>query len=128
MILLDTSLWIDVLGRHPTVLLREEERADVVTCPLIIQEILQGIGDDLAHRRLRASLLALPRLADPLDLDLCLEAADIYRRGRRKGLTLRSSVDCLIAACAIRHQVPIWHRDRDFAAIASFTALEAVAR
>lgn len=128
MILLDTSLWIDLLGRRPMLQLSDAERAEVVTCPVIIQEVLQGVTEDLAHRRLRTSLLALPRLADPLDLDLCLEAADIYRRGRRRGLTLRSSVDCLIAACAIRHHVSVWHRDRDFTAIASYTALECVAR
>jgi predicted nucleic acid-binding protein len=57
---------------------------------------------------------------------LYVAAADIYRQGRRRGLTIRSATDCLIAAIAIRNGVPIWHRDRDFEAIASFTALETI--
>jgi predicted nucleic acid-binding protein len=59
-------------------------------------------------------------------LELYVAATDIYRRGRRRGLTIRFATDCLIAAIAIRNAVPVWHRDRDFDAIASFTVLETV--
>jgi predicted nucleic acid-binding protein len=38
----------------------------------------------------------------------------LYRRARRAGVTIRSDVDCLIAACAIRHDLTVLHRDRDF--------------
>jgi predicted nucleic acid-binding protein len=47
-----------------------------------------------------------------------------FRLGRRKGCSIRSSTDCLIAAIAIDNQLPVWHRDRDFSAIAAFTSLE----
>jgi predicted nucleic acid-binding protein len=50
----------------------------------------------------------------------------MYRSGRRRGLTIRSSADCLIAAIAIENRVPVWHKDRDFAAIATFTDLAVV--
>jgi predicted nucleic acid-binding protein len=69
------------------------------------------------------SLLALPCLSDPLTLDLFLDAAEIYREGRRRGYTIRSGVDCLIAAIAIHHGVQVWHRDRDFDLIAKYTPL-----
>jgi predicted nucleic acid-binding protein len=72
------------------------------------------------------SVWAIPGLSDPIPLALYLEAAEIYRQGRRKGLTIRSSVDCLIAAIAIRNAVPVWHRDRAFEALARFTSLETV--
>jgi predicted nucleic acid-binding protein len=72
----------------------------------------------------REAFLAVPVLSDPIPLELFLSAVDIYRQGRRRGLTIRSSVDCLIAAIAIENRVPVWHRDRDFAAIARYTALE----
>ena len=70
-------------------------------------------------------MLALPRLGDPVSLDLYLQAADLYRMGRTKGLTIRSSVDCLIAAIAIDHKVPVWHEDRDFSTLAKYTGLQA---
>lgn len=70
------------------------------------------------------SLMNLLRLSDPVPFELYLEAAEIYRLGRRKGITIRSSNDCLIAAIAIKNRVPVWHFDRDFDSIARFTALE----
>jgi predicted nucleic acid-binding protein len=57
-------------------------------------------------------------------VDLYLEAADIYRLGRRKGYTIRSSLDCLIAAIAIHNNASVWHCDRDFDAISRYTSLE----
>jgi predicted nucleic acid-binding protein len=53
-----------------------------------------------------------------------LDAADLYRRARRAGLTIRSGVDCLIAACAIRHDLTILHHDRDYPALAKVSALQ----
>jgi predicted nucleic acid-binding protein len=57
-----------------------------------------------------------------------LEAAEIYRSGRRRGYTIRSTVDCLIAAIAIRNGVTVWHKDRDYDSIARYTALRAITR
>ncbi len=59
----------------------------------------------------------------PLPSALFLAAAEIYRLGLMKGHTIRSSADCLIAAIAIDNGVPVWHKDRDFEAIARYTSL-----
>ena len=53
------------------------------------------------------------------------EAIELYRRSRQAGLTPRSSVDCLIAACALRHGLTVVHRDRDFSDLARISSLEA---
>jgi predicted nucleic acid-binding protein len=74
----------------------------------------------------RDALLAIPIIADPIHLRLFIVAADIYSQGRRRGFTIRSSVDCLIAAIAIEQGAPSWHRDRDFDSIAKYTALQIV--
>jgi predicted nucleic acid-binding protein len=92
----------------------------------VVQEVLQGLRPGPESDAFRESFLAIPVLSDPIPLALFLSAADIYRQGRRRGLTIRSSVDCLIAAIAIENRVPVWHRDRDFTAIARYTALETV--
>jgi hypothetical protein len=70
-------------------------------------------------------LLALPVLSDPLPIALFESAAEIFRLGRAKGYTIRASTDCLIAAIAIENGVPVWHKDRDFEAIARYTSLRA---
>ena len=62
------------------------------------------------------AFLALPMLSNPMTASLFPRAAEIYRLGRWRGVTIRSSVDCLIAAVAIENRVSVWHRDRDFSA------------
>jgi len=52
-----------------------------------------------------------------------LEAAELYRAARRNGLTVRSGVDCLIAACALRHALEVLHHDRDYSALARVSDL-----
>jgi predicted nucleic acid-binding protein len=122
MILVDTSVWIDLLGgriQPPTA----DQLSQFVTCGPIIQEVLQGLRVGSASDRFQERFLALPCLADPVPLSLFLEADAVYREGRRRGRTIRSSTDCLIAAIAIDNGASVWHRDRDFDAIAQYTPL-----
>jgi predicted nucleic acid-binding protein len=123
LILVDTSVWVDLFGRRPTRTLASERLEEIATCPPVVQEILQGVRDDQVHRRLKDHLLALPCLGEPVSLQLFLLGADLYRAGRRRGLTIRSATDCLIAAVAIENRATVWHIDRDFAAIARYTDL-----
>jgi predicted nucleic acid-binding protein len=126
MILVDTSIWIEILARNPRQVVREEALFSFVTCGPVVQEVLQGLRPGLQSDAFRTAFLAVPVLSDPVPLALFVAAAEIYRQGRRRGITIRSSADCLIAAIAIDHGIPVWHRDRDFSAIARYTALEVV--
>ncbi|HEY6290055.1 MAG TPA: PIN domain nuclease [Terriglobia bacterium] len=123
MILVDTSVWIALLNGRLGARVSQQELLNFATCGPVIQEVLQGLGDDPAGDAVREGLLAMPVLSDPLPRALFLSAAEIYRLGRAKGYTIRSSTDCLIAAVAIDSGVPVWHRDRDFEAIARYTSL-----
>lgn len=124
MILVDTSVWIELLNQRLARAVVPDDLVQFVICGPVVQEVLQGLRQGPASDAFREALLALPRLSDPLPLSLFLEAAEIYRLGRREGCTIRSSTDCLIAAIAIQNRVPVWHKDRDYAAIARFTSLE----
>lgn len=126
MILVDTSIWIELLAARPRRAIREEDLLRFATCAPIVQEVLQGLKPGLRSDAFSAAFLAIPVLGDPIPLRLFVSAAEIYRQGKRRGITIRSSVDCLIAAIAIDYRVAIWHRDRDFGAIARYTELEAV--
>ena len=125
MVLVDTSVWIEVL-RKPARLSLEKlvEFDEITTCLPVVQEVLQGIGSDVAFRGVRDAMLALPIVESPLGEAAYLDAVDLYRRARRAGFTIRSGVDCLIAACAIRHGLTILHNDRDFPSIARVSELQ----
>ena len=84
---------------------------------------MQGFRDDVAYELAREAMLALPIVDSPLRAEVFLHAADLYRAGRRAGLTIRAGVDCLIAASAIRHKLELLHYDRDYDAIAKISSL-----
>ena len=125
MILVDTSVWIETFRRDsPLQLEALVDFDDVVTCLPVLQEVLQGFRDERAFRVARDAMTALPTIESPLRRELFEEAAMLYRAARRSGLTVRSSTDCLIAACAIRSNLTVLHRDRDFSAIARVSSLQ----
>ena len=126
MILVDTSIWIELLNGRSGFKVSADDLLLFVTCGPVVQEVTQGLKHSAEADSFRRYFGAVPVLSDPVPLMLFHEAADIYRSGRRKGFTIRSSVDCLIAAIAIEHRLPVWHRDRDFGAIAKFTRLDTI--
>jgi predicted nucleic acid-binding protein len=128
MILVDTSVWIDLLIDPRRFMLEEAEIDEFVTCAPVVQEVLQGFTDSRSLPEFRKRLLSFPCLSDPTPLDLHLKASEIFQDGRRRGLPIRSSTDCLIAAIAIENSATLWHRDRDFTSIARYTRLRADAK
>lgn len=128
LVLVDTSVWIDFLNGGRS---RESERlseliaqeGDLATCGWIRQEVLQGVRDDLSHRRIARLFdqTTYLNLEEPAMFD---DAAALYRTLRKKGKTIRSPADCLIATIAMRHQCLLLHRDRDFNTIASASSLK----
>jgi predicted nucleic acid-binding protein len=129
MILVDSSVWIDYLRRRgdPAMhelrqLIRDQPHSIACSEP-IAMELLAGTTDDLAFRRTQNLVNRLPSLAIAPDDDF-RAAADIYRAARRQGHTIRSMVDCLIAAIAIRRGVTLLHKDADFEVIGQFTELD----
>jgi predicted nucleic acid-binding protein len=125
-LLVDTSAWIEIFRSNPRVSLVDVvgDLDDVVTCLPVIQEVLQGFDDERAFQIARTAMYALPCVESPLTSTLIDSAIDLYRRARRAGITVRSSVDCLIAACAARHHFTVVHCDRDYAKLARVIALQ----
>jgi predicted nucleic acid-binding protein len=125
LVLVDTSVWIEVFKKPPALALDTlVDLDDVVTCLPVVQEVLQGFRDEKAFGIARQGMLSLPIVESPLTEPLFLEAVALYRTARRQGLTVRSGVDCLIAACAIRHDLEVLHHDRDFRALSEVSPLK----
>lgn len=129
MILVDTSVWIDFFAGRDLGHVARLERAilgneDIALCGIVLTEILQGIGDDRSHRQAREYLEPLIML--PMSETVFVRAADVYRVLRKKGITIRKTNDCLIAATALEYHCHLLHNDRDFAAIAKHLPLRLV--
>jgi len=125
MLLVDTSVWIEVF-RKPSRLRLDQvvDFDDVVTCLPVVREVLQGFRDERAFQTAREAMYALPMVASPVTQPVFDQAIELYRAARRAGITIRSGVDCLVAACAIRHSLAVLHRDRDFDLLAKVSSLE----
>ena len=124
MILVDTSAWIEFLrGTGSPACERVDAllEADIAVCDPVRMEILAGARSE-AHladlRALLARAVVLP--TTPVHYE---QAAALFRSARAGGVTVRRLVDCLIAAVAIDHGVPVLHADRDFDGLARVSAL-----
>jgi len=124
-ILIDTSAWVEFLRDTGSPVCNRVDALlgdDIASCEAIRMELLAGARNQqhlIQLRRLlaRTSLIAIV----PGDYD---QAAALYRRCRISGATPRKLIDCLIAAVAIRAEVPVLHRDSDFDVLAQNTPLE----
>lgn len=124
MTLVESSVWIALFRRSRSLDLGAVvDMGDVVTCLPVTQKLLQGFREERAFRSARDAMLALPCVESPVRESVVLEAVALYRSARRSGITVRSSADCLIAACALRHDLEVLHRDRDYAALAEISPL-----
>ena len=127
MILIDTSAWIEFLRDTGSPICERVDdllAADIATCEVIKMEVLAGARNEEHLQQLRRLLARASTLRmEPVDYDA---AAALYRTCRRQGRTVRKLLDCLIAAVAIRNDVPIIHRDADFDVLAELTALRQV--
>lgn len=124
MILIDSSAWIEFLrDTGSTACNRVDELlgTEIAVCDPVWMEVLAGARDDRHLTDLRGLLAGGTLLAtESVDYE---EAAALYRICRRHGETPRKLIDCLIAAIAIRSDVPILHADSDFEVLARHTAL-----
>jgi predicted nucleic acid-binding protein len=122
-LLVDSSVWIDFLAGRTTKAVKYfreqlEARETFALTELIYLEVLQGVREPDTAKKvstyLRGQLLLAPRRG----LQTYDAAADLYRRCRIAGVTVRSTIDCLIAQIAVEYGAVLLHSDRDYEHIA----------
>ena len=128
MILVDTSVWVDFFRgadsperRALHRLIAEEE--DLCLAGIILTELLQGIKNDRDFHKLKAYLLDFPCFGTK-EVETYLHAGQIFRECRKKGKTVRKTVDCVIAAICIENNLILLHKDSDFERIQKCTSLK----
>lgn len=126
-VIVDTSVWIDFyngVSNKPVEVLKSIMLTDVVVIPpIILQEILQGIREKRLLVVVEDAILGF-QFINYDTYEAAYQATALYRLLRSKGITVRSSNDCLIAWLCISNNFPIHHNDKDFDNIAKHTSLK----
>ena len=125
MIIVDTSAWVEFTRNTGSAVCRELQalsNEELAICDVVRMEVLAGARSELELNSLirvldRAVLLPMR----PEDYE---DAAALYRLCRRQGETVRSLIDCVVGALAVRVGVPILHRNGDFYTLARHTPVE----
>ena len=115
-VLVDTSVWIDFFrGRATPQVTRLKElvgQQEILLGDLILAEILQGVREHEVARVEKAftAFRVVPLVGEAV----ARQSAADYRALRSRGITVRKTIDCLIATWCIRNATPLLHADRDF--------------
>jgi len=117
MVLVDTSVWVDFFNGKMT---DETEKLDhylsstvIVVGDLILAEVLQGLRSDKDYRIVKSLLTELEQVR-LCNTDLAIKSAQNYRALRKQGITIRKTIDCLIATYCVETKTPLLFSDRDF--------------
>ncbi len=119
MYLVDTSVWIDFLRGTNTLAVQRlfriiEDQIPFGITGVIYQELLQGAASKFQFEQLE-TYFSTQRFYHPISpIESYAKAAEIYFACRQAGVTVRSTLDCLIAQVCIEHQLLLLHSDKDF--------------
>lgn len=117
MVIVDTSVWIDFLNQRKTPqtlwLLNGHGGQVVGLTTLVLVEVLQGVRWENRFRQAQMYFRSMP-VFDAVSLELAIRSAENYRTLRSCGITIRSTVDCLLATFCIENGHQLLHSDVDF--------------
>jgi predicted nucleic acid-binding protein len=127
--MVDSSVWIDYFLGHPTVQADKLDRllgTQLLTVgDLVVAEVLQGFSSDKDFNRAKKILLAM-QVVELGGIDIAVQAANNFRTLRRAGVTVRKTIDTIIATYCIENDFALLHRDRDFEPFVEHLGLQSV--
>lgn len=127
MILVDSSVWIDYFNGNPTwqtdLLDNYLSNVPIVIWDLIFTEVLQGFRSNQDYETAKIFLSALP-FRQIGGYNVAIQSAQNYRKLRKAGVTVRKTIDIIIATFCIMEGLTLLHDDRDFNPIASHFPLK----
>ena len=123
MILIDTSIWIDFLREKENTQTAKFNEILDLKIPFgitgqIYQEVLQGASSEKDFNALKEYFETFRIYSPSHERDSYLRAAEIFFLCQKKGITIRSTADCLIVQIAREHGLKLFHNDKDFDNIA----------
>lgn len=129
MTIVETSVWVDILNAratdHTAWVRRNVRKTSLALTELILSESLQGIRDDSVFQASRSFLANFPIL-DSATEDLAVASADHYRWLRKRGITIRKTIDCITATFCLAQGYDLLHNDRDFDPFEKYLGLKVI--
>jgi len=116
MTVVETSVWIDFLHGYTTAetqWMQHPQDDTLALTDLILTETLQGIRENADYLIALRRLLEFPIL-NTVGQQVAIASAEHYRWLRKRGITIRSTIDCLTATFCIQGGHVLLHNDRDF--------------
>ena len=127
MIVADTSVWIDYLNGiealHTDILDQELLHNRIITGDIIIAELLQGFRDEKDYRKAKEIMDAL-EYHDFVGKEIAYKSAQNFRKLRKTGITIRKTIDVIIATFCIENNFLLLHNDRDFDVMEQYLGLK----
>ena len=129
MILVDTSVWVDYFNGISN---QKTNKLDlilgndvVITCDIILTEILQGFRNDKDYQIAKQHMESI-YYYQFINKHISIKTADNFRFLRKKGITIRKTTDMLIGTFCIEYNIPLLHNDKDFEPMEKYLHLKVV--
>lgn len=127
MVLADTSVWVDLFNGHQTQnvqkLVDASAGGQLIMMDIILMEILQGFRSDADYTIAKTELLKF-ECVSAMNKVLAIKSSENYRALRKKGVTIRKSIDCIIATFCIESRCGLISNDKDFQPFQQYLALK----
>lgn len=131
MILVDSSVWINYFNGKITwqteILDQMLQQIPVYTGDLILTEVLQGFRNDHEYKKAKEVLSILP-CKNICGYDIAIQSTENYRKLRKKGITVRKTIDIIIGTFCIAKNIPLLHDDRDFEPMKKYLSLKTISQ
>jgi predicted nucleic acid-binding protein len=131
MVLIDSSVWINYFNGKITwqteILDQMLLQIPVLTGDLILTEVLQGFRSNKDFRKAKEIMNILP-CKEMVGTNIAIQSAENYRKLRKKGVTVRKTIDVIIGTFCIEENIPLLHDDKDFAPMEEYLGLKTISR
>ena len=126
MIIVDTSVWVDyfngIFSKETDMLDEHITHEPILIGDLILTEVLQGFRSDKDYKTAKR-ILSDFIFVELGGYEIAIKSAENYRLLRKKGVTVRKTIDMIIATFCIENKVSLLHSDRDFQPMETYLGL-----
>lgn len=131
MVLVDSSVWINYFNGKNSwqteILDQMLSQIPLFTGDLILTEVLQGVRKDNEYNKAK-EVMGILSCKQMGGYEIAIESAENYRKLRKKGITVRKTIDVIIGTFCINNNIPLLHDDKDFEPMMKYLGLKSISQ